>query len=103
MVEPEIKARPAEPLLASELVSDEELDVLMQDVLSVGGPRKRKRCGAVVRSGVSSVDAMLEVGLWRAANGDGDGVVGVSGEGADVCFSTLTKRFIRQSINKSAC
>jgi RecA/RadA recombinase len=64
-------ARPAEPVLASLLVSDEELDGLL-------GARQRMD---VVGTGIKSLDDALDDGL------EGGRVIAVSGEGSDVSAS----------------
>ena len=69
----EATARSAEPLLASQLISDEDLDSLLESVLKVNiGTRssRKERLG----TGVKSLDDALNGGL------EGGRVVGISGE-----------------------
>ena len=79
------QARPAEPLLASSLIGDEELEGVVAGSV---GPRQKRR-GESLRTGVKSVDEALEGGL------EGGQVVGVSagqgGSGVEVGFSTSTR------------
>jgi hypothetical protein len=84
------QARPAEPVLASLLVSDDELDGLLS---------ARKRTD-LVGTGIKSVDDALDGGL------DGGKVIAVSGEGSEVsalvkrCFLAYTDRV---ALSKLAC
>lgn len=69
----EMLGRPTEPLLASQVLSDEELDTLMEG-WGDGGIRQRRDGAALLRAGVKSLDDALDGGL-RAGT-----VVGVSSE-----------------------
>ncbi|KAL5441862.1 hypothetical protein PMIN06_009213 [Paraphaeosphaeria minitans] len=79
-------ARPAEPILASAAITDEELGRLFDEVIS-GKPRPTKSEG-VLRTGSQSVDAALGGGLV------GGRVVGVWGEagggGGEICLALLS-------------
>lgn len=64
--------RAAEPLLASTLIGDGELEGLAEEVLDEKGGARRKE--KLLETGIKSLDDALEGGL------EGGGVVGVSGE-----------------------
>jgi RecA/RadA recombinase len=71
-----MEARAAEPLLASAVLEDEELDALFEG-LGVG----KRRDGKIrVGTGVESVDNALQGGVV------GGNIVGVWGEGVEVSF-----------------
>jgi RecA/RadA recombinase len=66
--------RPAEPSLASHLISDEELDELLESVCNVNVQRKKGGRGERLQTGVKSLDDAFGGGLQSGR------VVGVSGE-----------------------
>lgn len=82
-------ARPAESLLASAVITDEELGQLFEDVN--GGKPLPARSAGVLKSGSTSVDATLGgalergrvVGVWGDAGG-GDSEVGSPDEQTDI-------------------
>lgn len=59
----ESSARPAEPLLAAQLLGDEELDELLEDACSIGEKRKRRNKEKLLDTGVKSLDRALDGGL----------------------------------------
>ncbi|KAF1935688.1 hypothetical protein EJ02DRAFT_471004, partial [Clathrospora elynae] len=82
-------ARPPEPLLASHLLGDEELDGLLEAV-SITKRREKK---VVLGTGVKSLDDALAGGL------EGGAVVGVSGEagggGSEICQTLLVNSLLQ--------
>jgi predicted ATP-dependent serine protease len=71
----ESQVRAAEPLLASSLVDDEELDALFEG-LNTKTKRKSDKIG--IATGIKSVDDALDGAIT------GGRVVGISGEGGEV-------------------
>ena len=69
----ESSARPAEPLLAAQLMSDEELDELLENACSIGSRKRRDASNSLV-TGVKSLDNALDGGL------EGGKLVSISSE-----------------------
>ncbi|KAF2114441.1 hypothetical protein BDV96DRAFT_494463 [Lophiotrema nucula] len=88
---------PAEPILASSLIDDEELGSIVSRIFLETKKTERKD---VVRTGVSSVDEALEGGLERG------GMVGVSGEvGAgsnEMCTALLVSSLLQDTMTAAA-
>jgi len=69
-----ISARPAEPLLASQLIGDQGLDELLESVCNVKIQHQNGFGGSVLQTGVRSLDDAFGGGIQSGR------VVGVSGE-----------------------
>jgi predicted ATP-dependent serine protease len=69
-----ISARPSEPLLASHLISDEDLDELVENVCHVNLRQKQDVGRSLLETRVKSVDDAIGGGLQSGR------VVGLSGE-----------------------
>lgn len=82
-----MEARPAEPLLASSLIKERELEGLVEG-LDVGGSKKgRGGDGGGVRLGIGKKDVddgVLGGGVLRG------NVIGIWGDGAEVCQVALS-------------
>ena len=80
-----ISARPAEPLLASQLIGDQDLDELLESVCNVNLQHQNGVGGNVLQTGVKSLDDAFGGGIQSGR------VVGVSGEagagGSEVSIS----------------
>jgi predicted ATP-dependent serine protease len=69
-----ISARPSEPLLASHLISDEDLDDLVENVCHINLQQKQNAGRSLLETGVKSVDDAIGGGLQSGR------LVGLSGE-----------------------
>lgn len=82
-----ISARPAEPLLASQLIGDQDLDELLESVCNVNLQHKHGVGKDVLQTGVKSLDDAFGGGMQSGR------VVGVSGEagagGGEVSITTV--------------
>ena len=58
----ESSARSAEPLLAAQLITDEELDELVENACSTGSVKRRDESN-LVGTGIKSLDLVLDGGL----------------------------------------
>ena len=85
-----ISARPAEPLLASQLIGDQDLDELLESVCNVNLQHQNGVGENVLQTGVKSLDDALGGGMQSGR------VVGVSGEagagGSEVSIPTVDAR-----------
>ncbi|KAI4651832.1 hypothetical protein J4E93_002028 [Alternaria ventricosa] len=94
-----ISARPAEPLLASQLIGDQDLDELLESVCNVDLQHKDGVARNLLQTGVKSLDDAFGGGIKSSR------VVGVSGEagagGSEVC-STLLAISLLQYENSTA-
>jgi hypothetical protein len=85
---PKTPARPAEPLLASQVISDQELYHLLEAACNGDGAKKRNQ-GELLSVGIKSLDDALGGGIV------GGRVVGMSdeaGAGGSAVSSTRTRR-----------
>ncbi|KAF2249099.1 hypothetical protein BU26DRAFT_312056 [Trematosphaeria pertusa] len=94
------QARPAELLLASSLIGDEELEVLLEGVVAGRVGPQQKRRGESLGTGVKSLDEALDGGL------EGGRVVCVSagqgGGGVELCLTFLTNCLLQAPTSTAA-
>jgi len=69
-----ISVRPAEPLLASQLIGDQDLDELVESVCNINLQHQNSVGGNILQTGVKSLDDAFGGGIQSGR------VVGVSGE-----------------------
>ncbi|KAH7382222.1 hypothetical protein BKA66DRAFT_570517 [Pyrenochaeta sp. MPI-SDFR-AT-0127] len=93
-------ARPAEPLLAAQLLSDEELDELLDDICGVDLGKRRRDGVNVLSTGVKSLDDALDGGLedGRVVSGSFE----PGGGGNELCQTLLVNSLLKYDNSTAA-
>ncbi|KAI4714664.1 hypothetical protein J4E89_000345 [Alternaria sp. Ai002NY15] len=95
-----ISARPAEPLLASQLIGDQDLDELLESVCNVNLQHQNGVGGIVLKTGVKSLDDAFGGGIQSGR------VVGVSGEagagGNEICCTLIASSLLQYENSTAA-
>ncbi|KAI4630694.1 hypothetical protein J4E80_001632 [Alternaria sp. BMP 0032] len=95
-----ISARPAEPLLASQLIGDQDLDELLESVCNVNLQHQNGVGENVLQTGVKSLDDAFDGGIQSGR------VVGVSGEagagGSEICCALLASSLLQYEKSTAA-
>ncbi|KAI4628785.1 hypothetical protein J4E83_003338 [Alternaria metachromatica] len=95
-----ISARPAEPLLASQLIGDQDLDELLESVCNVNLQHQNGVGANVLQTGVKSLDDAFGGGIQSGR------VVGVSGEagagGSEICCTLLASSLLQYENSTAA-
>ncbi|KAI4655048.1 uncharacterized protein J4E79_008113 [Alternaria viburni] len=95
-----ISARPAEPLFASQLIGDQDLDELLESVCNVNLQHQNGVGGNVLQTEVKSLDESFGGGIQSGR------VVGVSGEagagGSEMCCTLLASSLLQYENSTAA-
>jgi len=89
-----ISARPAEPLLASQLIGDQDLDELLESVCNVNLQHQNGVGGNVLQTGVQSLDDALGGGIQSGKVVEVSGEAGAGGSEVSIPILDIEQPYI---------